>query len=79
MTHTLKTALLALALALTVGIVGAHAASDGPASFTRRGPGNVQRVIFRHGCIDAEDSAAHPVLVGYGDGVAIYRCSRKGY
>lgn len=78
MTHTLRVALLALALAVTVGLTSAHAAGDRPATF-RRDHGSITRVVFRHGCIDAEDSAAHPILVGYGNGTAIYRCARKGY
>lgn len=84
MTHTLKTALLALALACVVGITTAHATANGRAVFRRTDrQGNVSRIVVLHGCADAEDTAStlHMVQrpVGYGDGRIVLTCNRKGY
>lgn len=39
----------------------------------------VSRVVVKVRCINSEDSAAHLRLINYGDGRAVYGCSRKGY
>jgi hypothetical protein len=37
------------------------------------------KIVVRARCMAAEDSAAHLRLVEYGDGRAVYSCSRNGY
>lgn len=80
MTHTLRTAILALALALTIGALSARAATDGRAVFRRtHAGGNISRIVILHGCADAEDSAATLRMVqrprGYGNGLLTLTCS----
>ena len=78
MTHTLRTAILALALALAIGITSAHAATGGRWDrYRSRKSGNV--LVVKASCLTAEDSAAHLRLIAFDAGRAVYGCSRKGY
>jgi hypothetical protein len=80
MTRTLRIALLSLALAITVGLTSAHAASDGRrATFRRDGSGHVARIVIRNGCIDQEDSAGHLILRAYGNGRAVFGCDPDSF
>jgi hypothetical protein len=77
----LHKAILGALLLTIVGMGMARAGGDVQRDvFTRtHGHGSITRVVFRHHCLDAEDSAGHLVLRGYGDGVATYGCARRGY
>lgn len=78
MTHTLRTAILATALAVVIGLTTAHAGTgDRWTHYRNRESGRV--LVVKTRCLAAEDSAAHLRLIDYSDGRAVYGCSRKGY
>jgi len=78
MTHTLRTAILSLALVVVIGLTTAHAVTaDRWSHYRERKTGNV--IVVKSDCLAAEDSAAHLKLLDYSSDRIVYGCYRKGY
>jgi hypothetical protein len=73
----MRAAILALALAVAVGVTTAHATTSGWSRYVNRRSGTV--VIIKDRCLNAEDSAGHLRLRAYDPSRIVYGCARTGY
>lgn len=75
--HKLVIALLLVA----IPAIGTARAADSARweHYGRPNDGSGPRLVVKAKCLSGEDSATHLRLIDYGDGRAVYGCSRKGY